>query len=263
MRGAAAGWRGIRRLVVLVASSAEAVASHMDSLVRRSSRPGWRVCHCVACSGGAFLGLGVPRSRGRECRRRCGVCGKVLRPYDSISVAEVGERCCRCFNEELAERLGVNFDNTPIAPVAVTDVDGVGHRFEIRSMLVGTGHAMSAREIGHRDARGGYRFQILGDLEADAQDLFKLLRERIRQGLNVRPRDRRCAPASHRRWPTVHLGPDRPPDDDVRGLHAERGRGGHHRDRRRPARRWSSREPGLEAFDHKGSVDSGVARDCA
>ena len=96
-------------------------------------------------------------------------------------------------------------------------------------MLVGTGHAMYAREVRHRDARGGYRFEILGDLEADAQDLFKLLRERIRQGLSVRhvhetehgwqltqthrlsgviewARDRRCAPASHRRWPNVHLG---------------------------------------------------------
>ena len=59
----------------------------------------------------------------------------------------------------------------------VTDVDGVRHPFEIRSMLVGTGHAMYAREVRHRDARGGYRFEILGDLEADAQDLFKLLRE--------------------------------------------------------------------------------------
>lgn len=121
-----------------------------------------------------------------EERRRCGLCGKVLQPYDSISVAEVGERCYRCFNEELAERLGVDFDNTPIAPVVVTDVDGVRHRFEIRSMLVGTGHAMYAREVRKRGARGGYRFEILGDLETDARDLFELLRERIRQGLSVR-----------------------------------------------------------------------------
>ena len=121
-----------------------------------------------------------------EARRRCGLCGKTLRPDDSISVTEVGERCSRCFNEELAERLGVDFDNTPIAPFVITDVNGVPHRFEIRSMLVGTGHAMYAREVRHRDARGGYRFAILGDLEADAQELFKLLRERIRQGLSVR-----------------------------------------------------------------------------
>jgi hypothetical protein len=123
---------------------------------------------------------------GDEERRRCGLCGKILQPYDSISVAEVGERCSRCFNEELADRLGIDFDNTPIAPIIVTDVDGVRHRFEIRSMLVGTGHAMYAREVRKRDARGGYRFAILGDFETDARDLLKRLRERIRQGLSVR-----------------------------------------------------------------------------
>ena len=121
-----------------------------------------------------------------EERRRCGLCGKILRPYDSISVAEVGERCYRCFNEESAERLGVNFDDTPIAPTVVTDVDGVRHRFEIRSMLVGTGHAMDAREVGQREARGGDRLELLGDREADAQDLSARLRERIRHGLSVR-----------------------------------------------------------------------------
>jgi hypothetical protein len=123
---------------------------------------------------------------GDDERRRCGLCGKILRPDDSITVVEVGARCYRCFNEESADRLGIEFDNTPIAPITVTDVDGVRRRFEIRSMLVGTGHAMSAREVRNRDAHGGYRFEILGDLEADAQDLFKLLRERIRQGLSVR-----------------------------------------------------------------------------
>jgi hypothetical protein len=123
---------------------------------------------------------------GDEERRRCGVCGKVLRPHDSISVTDVGERCYRCFNEELADRLGIAFDNTPIAPIVVADAEGVRHRFEIRSMLVGTGHAMYACEVRSRDAAGGYRFEVLGDLEANAQDLFRLLRERIRQGLSVR-----------------------------------------------------------------------------
>src|SRR5829696_1020125 len=119
-------------------------------------------------------------------RRRCGLCGKVLRPYDSVSVTDVGERCYRCFNEELADRLGIAFDNTPMAPIVVADADGVRHRFEIRSMLVGTGHAMYAREVTSRDAAGGYRFAILGDHETDARDLFTRLGERIRQGLSVR-----------------------------------------------------------------------------
>ena len=45
---------------------------------------------------------------------------------------------------------------------------------------------MYAREVGQREARGGYRFAILGDREADTQDLFTVLRERIRHGLSVR-----------------------------------------------------------------------------
>jgi hypothetical protein len=73
---------------------------------------------------------------GDKERRRCGLCSKILRPSDSISVTDVGERCFRCFNQELADRIGVDFDNTPIAPIVVADVDGVRHRFEIRSMLV-------------------------------------------------------------------------------------------------------------------------------
>ena len=53
-----------------------------------------------------------------EERRRCGICGKSLRPFDSISVTDVGERCNRCFNEELADRIGIAFDNTPIVVAA-------------------------------------------------------------------------------------------------------------------------------------------------
>jgi hypothetical protein len=100
-------------------------------------------------------------------------------------VTDVGERCCRCFNEELADRLDIAFDNTPIAPTVVADADGVRHRFAIRSLLVGTGHAMYAREVRSPDAAGGYRFEVLGDHETDARDLFTRLRERIRQGLSV------------------------------------------------------------------------------
>ena len=126
------------------------------------------------------------RDDANEERRRCGLCGTILRPNDAISVTGVGERCYRCFNEESAERLGVDFDNTAIAPIMVTDADGVRRRFEIRSMLVATGHAMYAREVRHRETRGGYRFEVLGDHEADAHDLLEILRERIRQGLSVR-----------------------------------------------------------------------------
>jgi hypothetical protein len=50
-----------------------------------------------------------------------------VKSYESISVANVGLRCYRCFNEETAAMMGVDFDNTPLQPVTVSDADGVEH----------------------------------------------------------------------------------------------------------------------------------------
>ena len=119
-------------------------------------------------------------------RRRCGLCRKILRAHDSISIAGVGARCYRCFNDETADQLGVDFDNTAMPPFAVTDVDGVRHRFEIRSMLVPTGHAMYGREIGRPGATGGSRFEILGAPEADARDRSLVCASESAKGLSVR-----------------------------------------------------------------------------
>jgi hypothetical protein len=118
-------------------------------------------------------------------RNVCGRCRQPLKSHESISVANVGLRCHRCFNEEMAARMGVDFDNTPLQPVTVQDVEGVEHTFEFRSMLVPTGHALYARE---RVAEGeeGYEFSVLGDFDANVWDLFRVLYDRIRQGLAIR-----------------------------------------------------------------------------
>ena len=72
----------------------------------------------------------------------CGRCQQPLKSHETISVANVGLRCYQCFNEETAAMMGVDFDNTPLQPIAVSDADGIEHTFEFRSMLVGTGHAL-------------------------------------------------------------------------------------------------------------------------
>jgi hypothetical protein len=106
-------------------------------------------------------------------------------PRERISVADVGLRCYPCFNEETAALMGVAFDHTPLQPVTVRDVDGVEHTFEFRSMLVPTGHALSARErVSHEQE--GYEFSVLGDFDANVWDLFRVLYDRIRDGLAVR-----------------------------------------------------------------------------
>jgi hypothetical protein len=106
-------------------------------------------------------------------------------PRERISVADVGLRCYPCFNEETAALMGVAFDNTPLQPVTVRDVDGVEHTFEFRSMLVPTGHALYAREQ-VSDEQEGYEFSVLGDFDATVWDLFRVLYDRIRDGLAVR-----------------------------------------------------------------------------
>lgn len=115
----------------------------------------------------------------------CGRCSQPLKSHESISVANVGLRCYRCFNEETAVRMGVAFDNTPLQPVTVRDVEGIEHTFEFRSMLVPTGHALHARER-VADEEEGYEFSVLGDFDANVWDLFRVLYDRIRQELAIR-----------------------------------------------------------------------------
>ena len=112
----------------------------------------------------------------------CGRCKQRLKPHETISVADVGLRCYRCFNEETSAKMGVDFDNSPLQPVTVPDADGVAHTFEFRSMLVATGHALHAREAVSA-GQEGYEFSVLGDFEANVWDLFTLLYESIRREL--------------------------------------------------------------------------------
>jgi hypothetical protein len=118
-------------------------------------------------------------------RNACGRCGQSLKSRESISVANVGLRCYRCVNEGTAALMGIAFDDTPLQSVTVPDVDGVEHTFEFRSMLVPTGHALYARERVSREQEG-YEFSVLGDFDANVWDLFRVLYDRIRDGLAAR-----------------------------------------------------------------------------
>ena len=116
---------------------------------------------------------------------KCGACGKPLGSFETIHVAAEGPRCYACFNRETAERLDMDFDEQQYQPIVHEDADGAPHTFSIRSMLVPTGHEMEALEIVD-DARAGYRFAVLGDLEADAWELFQLLYAKVRREMATR-----------------------------------------------------------------------------
>ena len=81
--------------------------------------------------------------------------------------------------------MGIDYDNTPLQPVTVSDSDGVEHTFDFRSMLVPTGHALYARER-VPEGQEGYEFSVLGDFDANVWDSFSVLYDRIQRGLAVR-----------------------------------------------------------------------------
>lgn len=134
--------------------------------------------------------------------RLCDRCGGEL-GRGAVHVTDVGAFCASCHNRWAAERLGVRFDGSALAPVTVAGPGGASHRFDITSHLGPTGHAMTAREI-TSDGSEGYEFRVIGDCEADPLALFARLYERIRAAL--------AAPSLERSEPGW-----RPKDDRVQG----------------------------------------------
>ena len=114
-------------------------------------------------------------------------CGATLEPSEAIHVAGEGPRCYPCFNREIAERMGLDYDAPQFQPVVLEDADGAPHTFVIRSILVPTGHELEAVEQTDDD-RPGYRFAVLGDFEADPWALFQRLFASMREAVTTRLR---------------------------------------------------------------------------
>ena len=116
----------------------------------------------------------------------CGRCNNQFDQGDPFAVLDVGQRCYRCFNLDMAGQLGVAFEDVQFQPVALyTDSGGVVHTFQIRSMLVPSGHELEAVEMPGL-APGGYRFAVLGTVDADPRALFQSLHQKMRRELAVR-----------------------------------------------------------------------------
>ena len=116
---------------------------------------------------------------------RCGKCGRTFGAGELISIGGEERRCYPCFNDEIAARMGVEFDDTPIQPIELAGADGTVHRFRIQSLLAATGREMIAEEV-PRPERGGFRFAVLGDYEADAWELFRRLYDKMKREMAVR-----------------------------------------------------------------------------
>ena len=121
--------------------------------------------------------------------RMCHGCGARVPDYNLIHYGsiEAGYRdlCSRCFNAEVARRGDLDFEHVEFQPIDMADAGGVSHRFHFLLRLLGDRIALDAFEL-EESRPGGYRFQVLGDAEADPFTLLGQLTERIRRALGRR-----------------------------------------------------------------------------
>ena len=120
---------------------------------------------------------------------RCDGCGQNTPTYNSVSYGSIErgykQLCCQCFNQEVANLDGLDFEHVDFTPVGLTDCAGEVHEFHFRTRLIGPGVAIDAFEL--RDGQpAAYQFQIIGESEDDLLALLGRLVERIRRALSTK-----------------------------------------------------------------------------
>jgi ribosomal protein S27AE len=115
--------------------------------------------------------------------KSCSACGAEVASYDGVFLSE-GENtrflCSRCYNETVAEYLGLDYEHVAFEPVTLEDRDGMPHIFHFRTHVFSDQLSLEALETGPRD---GYEFSVIADAEQDLFVTFRELFERIRREL--------------------------------------------------------------------------------
>jgi hypothetical protein len=91
--------------------------------------------------------------------------------------------CLNCYNDKMAEQLGLDFQNISLSPVTLKDTDNLPHTFFFQTRLLGYKVIIETKE--HlNDDKQVYEFSVLGNVDDDLFDLFKILFEKIRRALS-------------------------------------------------------------------------------
>ena len=117
-------------------------------------------------------------------KETCSACGSQGASYDGVWLGgNEGTRflCSRCYNETIAEYLGLDYEHVAFEPVTLVDLDGVSHTFRFRSHVFSDQLSLEALETGVED---GYEFAVIADAEQDLFVTFRRLFERIRRELD-------------------------------------------------------------------------------
>jgi len=115
----------------------------------------------------------------------CEECGReIRRGYESVQYTEPDDPsgrllCNKCYNQEMSDYIGIDFQHPHFPPVELEDAEGDKHSFYIATRLSGAEVSIEAYE---ERADPGYRFQVHGDA-GDVQKLFRKLLGKMRRAL--------------------------------------------------------------------------------
>ena len=115
---------------------------------------------------------------------RCDECGKEIKHRSVHLTDTVGDPgrllCLECYNREMADSLGIDFEHPTFPTVLLVDINGDEHKFDFAVHLFGDRVSIEAYEL---EVKHGYRFEIGGDPE-EVQKLFNKLLAKMRRGLS-------------------------------------------------------------------------------
>ena len=116
----------------------------------------------------------------------CSACGAKVSSDDGVYVGyKEGTKflCSKCYNESMAEYLGLDYEHVSFDPLTLQDLDGVPHTFKFRPHIFSDQLSLQALEAGPDE---GYAFSVIADAEQDLFVTFQTLFERMRRELGRR-----------------------------------------------------------------------------
>lgn len=93
--------------------------------------------------------------------------------------------CLQCYNKDMVESVGIDYDHIELQPISLEDIDGQQHKFEFTVQLMGDELVLKAHED-TRDDVCAYEFSMVGEYEDGLFSLFSRLYERMINTLNTR-----------------------------------------------------------------------------
>lgn len=125
-----------------------------------------------------------PATERRELQ--CHVCRAWSPTWETVHAGtiEAGYRdlCSGCWNKEIAQAGGLDFEHVRFAPSAMSDTAGQAHLFHFLLRHLGDRLCLEAFEL-ERGEPAGYRFQVVGPADIDPFELMRCLVQRMRDAL--------------------------------------------------------------------------------